>query len=529
LTGSAPEFLARWAMPAVAAILFLSAALAAASAASWPLIHDAPLIHYVVFLMEHGRAPYRDIIEMNMPGTYMTEWAAMHLFGGGATGWWLYDLTAGIGAMAASAWIAGAGRRSAGIAAGAMAYLVHVHEGPGNLGQRDWLIAALLLAAFGCMFEAIRRQRPAWMAGFMGLCVVAASIKPPVLVYGICFLAATCGLVRRGQRKDAGAELDRSTAWSQPGWLAYAAWAIAGGAVPAALVAAFLLRWGVTRELLATMHGLVPWYATLQKLPLPTLVHYGFAWNRSVFWVLAGGAIVAFLARPWRRWESHYLAGAALLGMGLYVMQGKGWAYHLYTETAFGLLWAMLELGRGLGWGRYRGAAPGLAGIRLEQVVATATLAFAVAMYFPRAGAFVPPNALTMETITHLENDLASLGGPELSGKVQCLDMTQGGCINTLYRMKLVQATGSVYDFYLFPKEGNAVTAELQQRFLGQLAANQPKVIVLSSHIWPGDRYGYDQVNNWPAFAEMLSAGYKLDREFPKPKMGAGYRIYVAK
>jgi hypothetical protein len=499
-------------MPLAAAILVLSMALAAAGARGWPLIHDAPLMHYVVFLMEHGRAPYRDIIEMNMPGTYMLEQAAMHVFGGGATGWWMYDLVLGAGAIAASAWIAGAGRRSAGIAAGALAYLIHLREGPANLGQRDWLIAVILLMAFGCMFAAIRRGRPAWMAGFMGLCGLGASIKPPVLVFGVCFLAATCWVVRRNEREwsDAGGSGVRT-----PTWPRYAVWAIAGGLVPATMVIVFLLRWGVTHEFLAMVHGLLPWYATLQKVPVPTLVHYALLWNRVVFLVVAGGCIVACLGREWRTWESQFLAMATLLGVGMFITQGKGWPYHLYTETVFGLLWGMAELGRGLKRGR------------LEQVVAAVTLAIVVAMFFPRIEKSVANNTYGMATLLPLESDLNRLGGSQLSGKVQCLDMTLGSCINALYQMKLEQTTGSIYDFYLFPKQGNAVTAELQNRFLRQMEANPPQVIVLSSHTWPGDTFRYEQVNNWPAFAGLLQRRYRLDREFPRPVLTAGYRIYV--
>lgn len=39
----------------------------------WPLIGDAPLFHYDNFLMDRGMAPYRDIAEMNLPGTLSTR------------------------------------------------------------------------------------------------------------------------------------------------------------------------------------------------------------------------------------------------------------------------------------------------------------------------------------------------------------------------------------------------------------------------------------------------------------------------
>ena len=58
----------------------------------WSLVNDAPQISYLCFLMEHGMAPYRDIIEMNMPGTYLVHLSVMHMLGGGAMAWRIFDL-----------------------------------------------------------------------------------------------------------------------------------------------------------------------------------------------------------------------------------------------------------------------------------------------------------------------------------------------------------------------------------------------------------------------------------------------------
>jgi hypothetical protein len=133
-------------------------------------------------------------------------------------------------------------------------------------------------------------------------------------------------------------------------------------------------------------------------------------------------------------------------------------------------------------------------------------------------------------TIHHLEADLTQLGGSKLSGHIQCLDMTLGGCITTLYRKQLVQSTGYIYDFYLFPEKGNAVTAALQKRFLAKMAAAPPTVIVLSSHTWPGDTYSYSQLERWPAFQNFLERMYRLRKEQPMLSDDlAGYRIYTLK
>ena len=205
-----------WALATGAILLALAEALRVSS--SWPLVHDAPLIHYVVFLMAHGMAPYRDIIEINLPGTYVLDWLEMHILGVGALGLWLWDTLAGLAGLLASAWIVGKDRRLVGIVGGALAYLIHERDGAKNLGQRDWIIGSLLLVALGCLFEAKRRRQPAWMAGFMGLCALTASIKPPMIAIGLFFLAAICWLEWR----------EKTLNWAKRS-VEMVAWSLAGG------------------------------------------------------------------------------------------------------------------------------------------------------------------------------------------------------------------------------------------------------------------------------------------------------------
>ena len=55
-------------------ILAASGALAAYLAwrsLGWPLIHDAPLMHYIAWVIAEGGIPYRDVFDMNLPGVYL--------------------------------------------------------------------------------------------------------------------------------------------------------------------------------------------------------------------------------------------------------------------------------------------------------------------------------------------------------------------------------------------------------------------------------------------------------------------------
>ena len=62
-----------WFRGILCSILLANVCIFAADSWRWPLVGDASLMHYVVFLMDHGASPYRDIAEMNMPGSYLAE------------------------------------------------------------------------------------------------------------------------------------------------------------------------------------------------------------------------------------------------------------------------------------------------------------------------------------------------------------------------------------------------------------------------------------------------------------------------
>jgi len=79
----------------------------------WPLIHDAPLMHYIAWRIGEGAAPYRDLFDMNFPGVYLLHMAALRLVGAGDTGWRVFDLTWLAGTSLAAAALAGASGRLA--------------------------------------------------------------------------------------------------------------------------------------------------------------------------------------------------------------------------------------------------------------------------------------------------------------------------------------------------------------------------------------------------------------------------------
>src|ERR1700761_9495357 len=154
----------------------------------WPLVGDAPLMHYVVFLMDHGRVPYRDIVDINLPGTYLIEGLVIHLFGGGSLAWRIFDFSLVGPVAAAMAAMARPYNWFATVFAATIFLFIHGRDGLIQLGQRDLMSTALLLLAYAFLFRGMRSQedekRFSAFALF-GLCAgVSATVKPTALILG---------------------------------------------------------------------------------------------------------------------------------------------------------------------------------------------------------------------------------------------------------------------------------------------------------------------------------------------------------
>ncbi|HEY3987807.1 MAG TPA: hypothetical protein VGM02_00820, partial [Acidobacteriaceae bacterium] len=76
-----------------ASLLGVAALCIVVSTYHWPLLWDAQVFHYGNFLIDHGFVPYRDIIDMNMPGAYLIDGWAIKVFGGGDLAWRIFDFT----------------------------------------------------------------------------------------------------------------------------------------------------------------------------------------------------------------------------------------------------------------------------------------------------------------------------------------------------------------------------------------------------------------------------------------------------
>lgn len=472
----------------------------------WPFVGDETIIRYVNFLMSRGMAPYREIVDINMPGAYATDWFAVHIFGAGSTAWRLFDLSLLGAATVASVAIAQPYDWFAGIYCGFLLLLIHGRDGVAQTGQRDLTICVLVLSALALLFHGRRTNVSYWTLCFGLLCGMASTVKPTVLPLGFVLLFMLAFDMRHQQLPI----------------LRHMAAGLAGILTPLLLVAIFLLRNHAVGAFFFTVDRLIPYHASIGRLPLSY-----FAWHLfpSALFEIALIWLVTLAIRHERlRWERTALL--VCLGFGLFslVAQGKGYPYHRYLSEAFLLLLAGIDFTVAV---RDRG---------LVRILGVAGLAFGVCFLAPvstiQAAGYQWQN---QEFRTMLGSDLEALGGNTLSGHIQCLD-TASGCVGTLDHLQLEQATGFLYDCYLFARKHEPVQAEYRSRFWRTIQKNPPQVFVVTNEFCVNRPSNFERLERWPLFDEYLGANYSLYvqrtppdpvRWWSHPAPAPSYRIYV--
>ncbi len=271
--------------------------------AHWKQVNDPAQLSYLCFLMDHGMAPYRDLLEINMPGIYLANWSVMHVLGEGSLAWRIFDFSL----MGAAAWamivIARPYDWLAGVLGATLFALFHGRDGAGQAGQRDFIIAVLLLCAYAFLFEFFRHRRE-WTIFAFGLCAgMAATIKPTPLPF--IFLILVLAAMR----------------WKRTGEriLRPSLYALLGLLVPFAIVGAFLVSKHSVGSFWYLLRVELPFYKSLGRLPFPALMSSGR---------------IAFRARPGADRFGHCVVEAAWVELGNQIAGRRNYLRHRVIRRA---------------------------------------------------------------------------------------------------------------------------------------------------------------------------------------------------
>jgi hypothetical protein len=447
--------------------------------------------------MAHGFAPYRDIPDINMPGSHIVERWQVSLFGGSDLGARIYDFTLlGLLTLAMIVialpydWLAG-------FFAGVLFILQHAcNGGPWNAGQRDEVMAVLIMIGYAFLFEGLRKRKPFLLLAFGWALGMASTLKPTVAPLGMALLAIAVWQIRKRDEAP----------------LRYVAWGVGGALIAGVIVFEFLWHYHVFGEFLYCLRTYVPLYAGMNRRPfgllLRRLLPFG-AWGILPF---AGAAALA--TSRWRTWESGALLIGATFGALSYFAQGKGYSHHTYPIAACVLLWSSIELASAARSNK-RISALAVAGI-------VAAVFVVLPLYCYRLTRVIPNNGFGVS----LESDLSQMGDERLNGRIQCLDVVYG-CYGALYHLGLVQSTPIVGDILFFAPQKSPTIDQFRESSFSMILSKPPAVIVVSDE-WFDQPSTFDKVDNWPRFADYLKSNYRLsiEKHFTE-RAYTGYRIYV--
>jgi hypothetical protein len=444
----------------------------------WPLIHDAPIMHYIAWRIGEGAVPYRDLFDMNQPGVYMIHWAVLRAFGDGDAGWRLFDLAwLALGSLTIAALARPWGPIAASGAA-ALFTVYHLAQGAWNAGQRDFLLCPLLvggaLGVAGWIETAGKRSLA--LAGGGLLLGMAITVKPHAALFA-ALLGVAVVVVARGRRLRAARAAMTFGAMVAVAPAATLAWLAARGALRA---------W---REV--TFAYVVPLYS---RLGWPAQ----WAFPRWRVWIFIAAAVALSIATAaWRR-RLDARHGVAIVGVGYgaihFFAQGKGWEYHLYPLAAFAAVLAFSEIERLL---RERSPALGV-------VLAASLVTIAVVLTLKGAEAVDATWVWDKERLVRLlVGDLSSR--MRAGDRVQVLDTTEGG-VHALLRLRVVQPTRFLYDFQFFHDVDAPEIRKLRAEFLRELDAHRPRFIVVFERGWPSGTY--ERIERFPELASELTRAY---------------------
>jgi hypothetical protein len=453
---------------------------------SWPLAHDAPLMHYVAWRISQGAVPYRDVFDMNFPGVYLLHLFVVRVLGTADLAWRVFDLTwLGALALAAAAFVAPWGRAAA-MAVALLLVLYHLSGGAWQAGQRDFLLCPLLVAgALGVVrwMELGRRSALAWGGLALG---ASLTIKPHTLV-----LTTALGV------------MVAVTAWR----MGAVAAPLAGFALGVAAVPLGVVAW------LAVAGALPAWRAIVfdYLVPLYARLGHGAGWNvyRAYVWIpLGAGALLsAVAALAARRFGARHAVAAlgVLYGALHFVAQGKGWEYHLYPLATFALVLLVAELP----------ASPRRWGLAALPVALGVALTFV--LLADKALAVSPAGweRDKADSARRLAAELAPMLAP--GDTVQVFDTTEGG-VHALLRLGVREPTRFLYDFHFFHDVEHPTIRALRAELLHDLDARPPALIVLFERGWPAG--GYERFDTFPGLAERLL-------RYDLVQAGLGYRIHA--
>jgi len=465
---------------------------------TWPLLWDAAVFHYMAWLITEGAVPYRDIFDVQFPGTYIVHLFIINLFGGGDVAWRVFDLSCLVIIDALIILFCRPFGKLAVFIGVALFSAFHLYNGPLYTGQRDYYLIMFIIAGMYFVARHIENSKfkpHLLVVGgvFLG---AAVSIKPYAGLLCLVLLAIVFFFAVRGGLK-----------WLKPLILF---------TVSASLVPGLLMLWlwvigGLQPFFDILFNYLLPFYSKFTFQPFTETVLRSFSGFPSFeIIIVATIALVNIVINKELRPRRMLLLTGMLYGFFHFIFQGRN-SYQLYPFVFFAFLivasWSH-DITRKI---------PGL----LKCIMFLILLHCCLLALYRSSSTLVAPPLFHITNSKCKENLVQDLHGRVSSGDtVQVMDTISGG-IYALYAMRYKQPTRFLYDAPFFHDRESDYIQNLRNEFLHDLKTRPPLYFVLSKRSWPIN--GYERLDTFPELREWLSENYILDIE------RGGYRLYRVK
>ena len=460
---------------------------------SWRLLWDAAVFHYLAWLITEGVVPYRDIFDIQFPGTYIVHILIIKLLGGSDGAWRIFDLSClviidGLILLFCRPF----GRLTAWLGV-ALFSSFHLFNGPLYAGQRDYYLIIFIISGMYFIARYMEKRSGILLLVLSGLLLGAgASIKPYAGLLCLFLLAILFLHAFLNGRK-----------WCQP----CIVFLFSLSVVPVALLIWLWVIGGLYSFIDIALNYLLPFYSKFKfQLFSPGRFSLFTGLPFAELLLVAVIGLISCFNNSENRLRKVLLFTGLVYGFFHYFMQVHN-EYQLYP-FAFFLFIIIASWVKEITC-RY----PLMLKILMAIIVLHVSLQ---TLYRSTNNIITPPFYITdFKCKNDLVRDLRDKVPP---GKtVQVMD-SMSGAIHALYVMKYHQPTRFFFDALFFHDISAPYIQSLRREFLNKLQHDPPLFFVVTKVSWPLN--GYERLKEFPELLTWINNNYALEvqREY--------YRLY---
>lgn len=487
----------------------------------WPIGHDTGFLHYVAYLInEHGFLPYRDLFEVNMPGTYLFHIAIGRFFGYSDFAFQMVNVVWLTLTLMVTWFIMKPLGRVVASASCLLFGLIYMGSGQHMILERDAIAILPIATALLLTIRYKPNQSLTLIYFLLGILFALASLIKPHMAIGLPVLIAYKCINSTNGPKSLKTLIKPFVTGSIVAMVSF----LATLAIP------FLWVWriGALESFWDIFSSYLPLYTqlygdfqiegTLPRIIFLIKLYRQFGGLEVLFMTSMFGVYIVLTNSMAATTKKQAILLLLLVGIySIYaIIGGKDVAYHWMPYAYFASLCTAMILFSPPSFESLRRAIilfPFF--IFIVTVMMTIHLPHGTQNTFQQLFYGKPPVSMdgrVNEIATYLNENLSP------ADKVQPLDWIIGGAVNAMLVSKAVVATPYLTDFQFYHDVSNPYIQKLRKNFLAKLNEEKPKFII--------DAYVYQQMLELGITYEFPELKAFITQHYDKDYIGNGFDIF---